>query len=274
MALNLEDPTGGFLDPLGFFDKDKSNPYTSNKAAFDAYAQAMKDAASRYNGYIDRGNQAGTTALDEYNKNIADPNALQDRIASGFNESPYQKYMQDLVTKRLNYNSANSGMQGSGAANRALMEELTKNTGQFQNEYINRGLGVYGQALNGLSQTSELGFRGLNSQDALLQEAAGGTLKGEMGDNEVNDKNRAAIAAREAGMKGNIMGAVGAVAGTYFGGPQGGQAGMQAGQAFGQGSAAGKYQGQQQNMGQSSGGGGFSSSNYQGGGVNTGNWSY
>lgn len=259
MALDLEDPTGGFLDPLGFFDKDKTLPYTSNKGAFDDYARAMKDAAARYNGYVDRGNEAGGLAMDEYRKNIADPNALQDRIASGFQMSPYQKYMQDMVTKRLNYNSANTGMMGSGAANRALMEELTKSTGQFEDNYINRGLGVYGQALQGLNSTSELGFRGLNSQDALLQESAGGTLKGVMGDNEVNDKNRAALAARDAGMKGNIMGAFGAVAGTYFGGPKGGAAGMEAGQAFGQGSPEGKYQG---SMGQSSGG------------VNTGNWSY
>jgi len=275
MALNLEDPTGGFLDPLGFFDKDKTLPYTSNKAAFDEYAKAMKDAAARYNGYVDRGNRAGELSMGEYEKNIADPNAIQDRIAAGFEMSPYQKYMLDLTTKRLNYNSSATGMLGSGAANRALMEELTKNTGQFQNEYINRGLGIYGQALNGLNSTSELGFRGLNSADALLQEAAGGTLKGEMGENEVNDKNRAALAARDAGLKGSIMGAVGGIVGTYFGGPQGGAAGMQAGQAIGQGSPAGKYQPSQPSYGT----GGYSpvpsgSSMGQSSGTNTGNWSY
>ena len=240
------------------------NKYTSNKGAFDAYAKAMQDAAARYNGYIDRGNAASQTALDEYNKNIANPNDLQDRIAAGFEMSPYQKYMQDLVTKRLNYNAANSGMQGSGAANRALMEELTKSTGQFQNDYINRGLGVYGQALSGLQSTGELGFRGLNSQDALLQEAAGGTLKGQMSENETNDRNNAS----SGGGIGSLIGAGLGLAGNIMGGPAGGAIGGAIGNFFKSSSqpsyGTGGYSAvgsQTPSMGQSSG-------------VNTGNWSY
>ena len=245
MALNLEDPTGGFLDPLGFFDKDKTNPYTSNKGAFDEYARRMEAEKQKYNGYFQRGNEAGDQAFNAYKRDLADPNAIQNQIASGYSESPYAKYINDMVTKRLNYNSANTGMLGSGAANRALMEELTKNTGQFEGEYVNRGLGVYGQALGGMNTLQDFGLKAGSMQDALEQESAGGYLKGLMGENETNDRNRAAIAAREAGLKGNIMGAVGAIAGTYFGGPEGGKAGYQAGQGFGQGSPEGKYQGPQ-----------------------------
>lgn len=241
--MNLEDPTGGFLDPLGFFDQDKTNPYTSNKEAFDKYAKAMEAEKAKYNGYVNRGDQAGQSAYNAYQRDLANPNAIQDQISSGYSESPYAKYINDLATKRLNYNSANTGMLGSGTANRALMEELTKNIGQFQSEYVNRGLGVYGQALGGLNGMQEIGLRAGGAQDALAQEAAGGYLKGAMGENETDDRNRAALAARAAGLKGNIMGAVGAIAGTYFGGPEGGKAGYQAGQGFGQGSPEGKYQG-------------------------------
>lgn len=235
------------------------NQYTSNKGSFDDYASSMKDAAARYNGYIDRGNQASTMAMDEYGKNIANPNALQDRIASGYQESPYQKYMQDMVTKRLNYNSANSGMQGSGAANRALMEELTKNTGQFQNDYINRGLGVYGQAMQGLSGASELGFRGLNSQDALLQEAAGGSLKGQMSENETNDRNNAS-----SGGWGSLIGAGIGLAGNIMSGPAGGMIKGFAGKMFGGQSSQPTY-----------GTGGYSMAGSQSGSApTTGNWSF
>jgi hypothetical protein len=245
MALNLEDPTGGFLDPLGFFDKDKTNPYTSNKDAFDEYARKMEAEKQKYNGYFQRGDQAGQQAFNAYQRDLANPNAIQDQIASGYSESPYAKYINDMVTKRLNYNSANTGMLGSGAANRALMQELTKNTGQFEGEYVNRGLGVYGQALGGMNTLQDFGLRAGGMQDALEQESAGGYLKGLMGENETNDRNRAAMAARDSALKGEVAGAFGAVLGTYFGGPEGGKAGAAAGSSFGNGPAAGKYQGQQ-----------------------------
>lgn len=244
------------LDSIG----GGGNQYTSNKGAFDDYSAAMKDAASRYNGYVDRGNRAGGMAMDEYSKNIADPNALQDRIASGFQMSPYQKYMQDLVTKRLNYNSANSGMMGSGAANRALMEELTKSTGQFEDNYINRGLGVYGQALQGLNSTSELGFKGLNSQDALLQEAAGGSLKGQMSENETNDRNNASSGSGW----GSLIGAGLGLAGNIMSGPMGGTIGSKIGNMFGGQSSQPTY-----------GTGGYSMAGSQSGSApSTGRWSY
>jgi hypothetical protein len=261
MALNLEDPTGGFLDPLGIFDVDKSNPYTSNKGAFDKYAAEMDEASKRWTPWMERGNRAGEIGFNAYQRDIENPNYMQDKIAAGFEMSPYQKYMQDLVTKRLNYNSANTGMMGSGAANRALMEELTKSTGQFQNEYINRGLGLYGQALSGMHGIAGQGIQAGTQQDEMLQEAAGGRLKGEMGENETNDRNRAAIAARQSALKGAILGAAGTVVGTYFGGKEGGKAGGQMGASIGYGSPEGRYQGP------SGGGGG----GYGGG---SGNWSY
>lgn len=242
MAMNLEDPTGGFLDPLGFFDKDKTNPYTSNKEAFDQYAKKMEDERQKYNGYFDRGNKAGEAAYNAYSRDVADPNAIQNQIAAGYKESPYAKYINDLVTKRLNYNSANTGMMGSGAANRALMEELTKNTGQFESEYVNRGLGVYGQGLGGLDKLQDFGLKAGEESDSLLQESAGGYLKGAMGENETSDRNRAAMAARDSALKGEVAGAFGAILGTYFGGAKGGQAGAAGGKAFGEGPAAGKYQ--------------------------------
>lgn len=269
MALNLEDPTGGFLDPLGFFDKDKSNPYTSNKGAFDKYAAEMDAASKRWDPWMERGNMAGQEGYDAYHRDLNDPNYMQDKIASGFAMSPYQQYMQDQVTKRLNYNSANTGMMGSGAAQRALMEELTKNTGQFQNEYINRGLGLYSQALGGMNAIANQGIEAGGHQDQLIQEAAGGRLKGEMGENETNDRNQAALSAREAGMKGAILGAAGTVVGTYFGGPTGGQVGGQMGTAMGQGSPQGKYQGPVMSGG--SQGGGYYGQQPQNGGGSAGN---
>lgn len=256
--------TGGFSDFMA--GGVGANPYTSNKSPFVDYSDTMKQQADRYNPYFDRGNQASRQAYNAYTRDLANPNAMQDQIASGFQMSPFQQHVQDMVTKRLNYNSANTGMLGAGAANRALMEELTKNTGQFQNEYVNRGLGVYGQSLSGLNGIGDMGLRAGAEQDSLMQEAAGGRLKGYMSENETNDRNRAANTERGSNMWGTGLGIVGGAVGAFYGGPAGAMAGYQLGKMGGDAISGGGTP--------AAGSGGASKSNYSGTGTTSGNWSY
>lgn len=261
--------------------------YVSNKGAFDQFASSMQGAANRYNPIIETGNQARDLSMgqyqnliknnpsEQYNRLVSNPNAVQDQVAQGFAMSPYQKYLQDMVSKRMNYNSANTGMLGSGAANRALMDELTKMTGQFQNQYIDRGMQSYGQGLSGLEgqyskglsgldSLNNLGFKGMGSQDSMLEQAYGGTLKGAMSENETNQRNAEMKYMQEqkdksdnAGMWGGILSGAGTIAGNIFGGPMGGQIGGFLGNKLG-------------GMFNSGGGGGSSPSALP----STGNWSF
>lgn len=222
------------------------DPYTSNRGAFDDYGQAMQKEHDRLNGYFNRGNQAGEASYNAYNRDINDPNYMQDKIAGGYQQSPYQKMLLDQVTKRLNYNSANSGMMGSGAANRALMQELNAQTGQFQNEYIQRGLGLYGQGLKGMDTLGGYGLEAAKTQADLAQEAAGGQMKGKMSENETGDRNRASNTQRGSNMWGTALGAAGGIVGGIYGGPIGAAAG----------SAAGRWAGGQVDGGGGGGGNG------------------
>ena len=143
----------GFLDSL-FGGGDRSD-------AFNDYSSFMGGKADRYNPWVDAGARARDMNEQQYARNINDPNAVQNQVASGFQESPYQKYMQDKVTQRMNYNSANTGMLGTGAANRSLMDDLTKMTGQFENNYIDRGMNSYNRGLQGNEFLSDLGMKGM-----------------------------------------------------------------------------------------------------------------
>lgn len=256
---------------MDFFGGGKQPQYVSNKPAFDQFAQSMQGAANRYNPIIDTGNQARNMSFDQYQKLINNPNAVQDQVSSGFYESPYQKYMQDMVSKRMNYNSANTGMLGSGAANRSLMDELTKMTGQYQNDYINRGMQSYGQGLSGLGGLTDLGFKGLNAQDPLLEQSYAGTLKGAMSENETNQRNAEMNAASKNRGMGNLLGFGAGLASNFIGG--GGLSSLFGGGGFsGLGSMVG---GGLSSLfgggggGQGGGQGGSSPSNY-----NSGSWSY
>lgn len=233
---------GGMFDPKNFGD---------NSEAFNKFADAMRGYADRYNGYVDTGNQARDINFDQYKQLINDPNFIQDKVASGFYESPYQKLMQDLVQKRMNYNSANTGMLGSGAANRALQNELTSMTGQFENDYINRGLGSYYRGLQGNDFLAELGLKGLDSQTGLLEQAAAGNLKGDMSANGA-----------QANMWGTVIGGLTGAASMMGGG--GGMGGM--GGGFGGGMRQGG------GMGFGGGGGGFGNPNASTFDINNAGW--
>ena len=116
----------GLLDMFGGGAGPK---YQSNKGAFDKFAGEMDNLGKRYQGWVDTGNQARDMSWDQYQKLIQDPNFLQDMVSKGYSESPYQKMLLDRTQKRMNMNSANTGMLGSGAANRALQDEMLKMSG-------------------------------------------------------------------------------------------------------------------------------------------------
>jgi len=277
----------GLLDMFGGGSAPK---YRSNKDAFDRFAGEMDNMGNRYQGYVDTGNQARDKSFGEYQKLIDDPNFLQDMVAKGYSESPYQKMLLERTQKRMNMNSANTGMLGSGAANRALQDEMMKMGGAFQDQYIGRGMDSYKTGLSGLDRLTDLGFKGLGAQDNLWEQAAAGRLKGDMSENETQQRNAEAEAASKGRGIGNLIGLAGGVAGTMFGGPVGGRIGSSIGGSGGGGggfsmsSLASMFGG-----GSGNNSGGFSPSNYSngvynsppppqqpagGGGFNIGSWSF
>lgn len=253
---------------LDFFGGGTPPKYISNKGAFDQFGNEMDQFANRYGGYVDAGNRARDLSMDQYARLIQNPNFLQDMISQGFSTSPYQNYIMDQTQKRMNMNAANTGMLGSGAANRALSGEINNMTGQFMNDYINRGMSSYGQGLSGLQGMTQLGFNALGSQDALLEQGAAARMKGQMSDNETNQMNaEAEYNARNRGL-GNLLGLAGTAAGFMFGGPSGASIVGSMGSAIGGGGARPGLQYMQPSSGQLpvpfSGGGTY----------NIGNWSY
>lgn len=254
--------------------------------AYRGYAGAMEDSAGRFEG--DRGRydswvNNGITSRDqnrgEYNRSILNPNSVQDQVAAGYQESPYQRMLLDRTQKRMNYNAMQTGMGGSGAFNRALQDEMLGMSGQFQNQYIDRGMNTYNRALQGNDLWGQVGFQGLERQDALRalaeqqrSEAAAANLKGDMAasDEEAQDSGS---------MWGSILGIAGGVVGAIYGGPMGASAGYAIGSGVG-GAIDGNGGGGGGGQGGGGGGGGGGGMNPMsmmggmmgGGGATTGNY--
>jgi len=164
---------------LGLAGSALGGMFGDQSGAFEEAARLFQEQAARYNPYIDRGNEAGTRGMEEYNKLLQNPNFVQDMVTKGFFVSPYQKELEKRTTQAMNMNAANTGMIQSPAAQRALNDSINNMTGQFMDNYINRGMQSYGMGLSGLDSTAKMGLSGLNAQDALLESMIGANLKGQ-----------------------------------------------------------------------------------------------
>ncbi len=169
--------------------------------AYNNYADQMRQIAESYNPYVNYGNQGLTTYFDQLNKLISNPNFLQDMVSQGFSTSPYQENVLSRTKDIMNMNAASTGMLGSGAANQALQDQLVAQIGQFQNDYIDRGMGSYQTGLSGMQGVAGWGLEGLGQQAGLGEAAALAELKGAQSN-----------AASEANMWGNILGGLGGLA--------------------------------------------------------------
>lgn len=149
----------------------------ANQNALGNAANAFNQQANQYNPWIDRGNQAGDQLMSQYGQLTQNPNALQNQISQGFYQSPYQSNLINQTTQQMNMNSANSGMLQSPAAQKALNDQISAMTGQFMNDYTNRGMQTYGMGLQGLQGTQGLGFQGLQGQSDLRSQGIGAQLK-------------------------------------------------------------------------------------------------
>lgn len=198
----------------------------SNQPAFNQYSDQMRQAAGKFDPWVQRGNQAGDMSFEMYQRLMNDPNFLQNQIASGYQESPFQTGLMNRTTNRMNMNAANSGMMTSPAAQRALNDEMQQMSGQFANQYIDRGMSSFGQGLQGMGNLNQMGLSAVQEQIPLEEQAAGGELQGMRGEND-----------RQSNKWGNMFGAglglAGNVAGGFFGGPAGALAGRGAGGWFG-----------------------------------------
>lgn len=152
--------------------------------ATSQYADTLNKLAQSYNPYIKGGFAAekGLGALGAMN--MIAPAALQNRLAAGFQDSPYQQQMQKNLSKQMDANAAMTGMLGSTSQNAALQNALAGQENQFQQQYINRAMGQYNRGLQNINQLGMLlasqGFQGTNLANQLRGEGALGTLQGEI----------------------------------------------------------------------------------------------
>jgi hypothetical protein len=166
--------------------------FGDNSDAYNNYAQGMMNMGNNFNPYI----QQGMNATNEANQNyqnflnaqqglMSNPNALQDSIAKGFSMSPYQQSLLGTTTQAMNMNAANTGMIQSPVAQQALNSKLNTMTGQFLNDYVNRGMDTYMKGYGSFNDLANMtnfdrtqGFGAMEDKQSLEDQAQGAALQG------------------------------------------------------------------------------------------------
>jgi hypothetical protein len=152
--------------------------FGDRSSQYDEYAKKQREIGNSYDPYINRGREADDFLWGQNQDLVNNPNALQDRIAGGYQQSPYQKRLLDDTTQRYNINAAHSGMIQSPLAQQALNDRMNTMTGEFMNDYIGRGMGAYGMGMNGMNNTSQRGYGAFGTKNDYLNGGAEAELNG------------------------------------------------------------------------------------------------
>lgn len=157
---------------MGYFDK-MQNPFGSSVSQF--FQQIPGSISPYLNPYVQQGQNAGNMLQGQYGQLLNDPSAIMNKIGGSFQSSPGYEYQKKQMMNAVNNAAAAGGYMGSPQAQQRMAENIGGLANQDYWNYMNKGLGLYGQGLQGEQGLNQLGF-GASSQmaqqlaDALRQQ--------------------------------------------------------------------------------------------------------
>lgn len=141
------------------------------------YANQLHGLANKYAPWVTLGMNNNQSYSQHNMQDVNNPTGEMDAIASHWKSSPYQQNMMHGVSGMMNSNAAQTGMLGSMSANNHLQDNLTNMVNQYQNQYVNQGLGQYNHALYNQGMLGQQGLNALGSENALDQEGYLGSVQ-------------------------------------------------------------------------------------------------
>jgi hypothetical protein len=176
---------GGGQDPFKGANKYWNQIPGATMPFFSPYMQAGQGALGQLQGQYGNllgnlsglqgqyGNLAGglNGVQGQYNQLMNDPNAVYNKIASGYQKSPGYDWQLKQGTNAVNNAAAAGGMLGSPEhqQNAATLTQGLANQ-DFQN-YLQQGLGLYNTGLQG---NQNLGMFGMQGQQGLYNQGLNG----------------------------------------------------------------------------------------------------
>jgi hypothetical protein len=160
-----------------------SNLFGANGDPMSGFGNMEQMLSQQYSPWAQTGLNANNFLYNQWMQNATNPDQLQNSIAKDFSMSPYQNNLLNTTTQRMDANAANTGMLGSPSSQNYLQSQLNNMTGQFQNDYVNRGLGIYNNGMQGMNALAGRGLDALNQETGLEEQSAIANMKAQQQDN-------------------------------------------------------------------------------------------
>ena len=96
-----------------------------------------------YDPYIQAGNRALPGLEEQFNKLIADPNAIISRIGAGYKQSPGFDWRMKMGQQGVNNAQASGGMLGTPQHEQESAQMLEGIASQDFNDYMKNALGIF-----------------------------------------------------------------------------------------------------------------------------------
>lgn len=140
---------GGLANMFG----DYKNPY---EAASPYYKQIQEMLPQYFQPYMQAGQQA-LPGLQQAYGSMLDPNALMQKIGSGYQQSPGFQFQRDQALRSMNNAQAAGGMLGSPQHEQEAGQLATNLANQDYYNYMRQALGLYGQGAQGMQGLASMG---------------------------------------------------------------------------------------------------------------------
>lgn len=195
--------------------------YQAGQEQLDKYFDQSKDYFNQAQGALQPYNQQGQDQygnLNDYIKSLMDPQALQDKWASGYKESEAAKNAEARATQHGLDAASSMGLMGSNTALNAVQAGTSEIGAQDRQNYLDNLMQKY---LAGAGLAQGIYGTGASAAGGMSSNAMG------MGQNAMNmGQNSAQMAFGQknapGSLFGNILGAGVGLAGSALGGPIGG----------------------------------------------------
>lgn len=160
-----------------------------------------------YQPFIDRGNTAGNMYQQGADEQMRDPNAIINRIGSGYTKSPGYDWRLNQSEQAMTNANAAGGMAGTQQHLQQAGDVAGQMASADYDKYMDRGMGLYNQGFAGQGDMYKTGYGASNDLATNLAQAL--MSQGQMAYGGAQQKNE---------MTGGLMNTIGKAAGAFFGG--------------------------------------------------------
>lgn len=188
----------------------------------DYFNQMYQQLPGYFNPWIQAGQGALPTLQQQYGQLINDPNAMYNKFAAGYQESPGYQFRQKQGQGAAMNAAAAGGMAGTPQHQQQAAQISEDIANQDFYNYLSSVMGMYGMGLEGMGGLNRTGFEASRGLGEDLTSIMGSQAQMSQWREMMDRMEKMAREQQDSNFWGGILGGLGSLGGSILGGPIGG----------------------------------------------------